>query len=177
MLFVAAHHSDVNVISWNPYVCWSPVWSSSRFLQLTLACCCVADPGSQQSVTLARLRLRRWFIQDLGFQSIPIVCWHFLCCCKLCCLLVLTAVCCADDFQYRDTPAAYFKWHKAPITSVEWNPNDESVLAVSSADDSVCYRWPVLITAKHGCSSAYVPCSVYTARTVDSLGHGVRGRS
>jgi len=28
-----------------------------------------------------------------------------------------------------------FRYHTAPITSLEWNPNDSSVLAVSAADD------------------------------------------
>eukprot|EP00128_Syssomonas_multiformis_P011241 Colp12_sorted_trinity150504_noHs@13926 len=35
------------------------------------------------------------------------------------------------------TPAAQFKWHSAPITSVEWHPTEDSVLAVSGADDQV----------------------------------------
>lgn len=33
-----------------------------------------------------------------------------------------------------DQPAAHFKWHQNPITSVEWHPSDESVVAVSSGD-------------------------------------------
>lgn len=35
------------------------------------------------------------------------------------------------------TPVASFTWHKAPITSVEWNPSDSSVFAASGADDQV----------------------------------------
>lgn len=34
-------------------------------------------------------------------------------------------------------PAAQFKWHKAPITSLEWHPTDDSVLAVSGEDHQV----------------------------------------
>ncbi|KAI9598496.1 WD40-repeat-containing domain protein [Syncephalis fuscata] len=34
-------------------------------------------------------------------------------------------------------PVASFKWHHAPITSIEWNPQEESVLAVSGADDQL----------------------------------------
>jgi len=34
-------------------------------------------------------------------------------------------------------PAAHYKWHNGPITSVEWHPQDESVLTVSSADHQV----------------------------------------
>jgi len=33
------------------------------------------------------------------------------------------------------TPVVSFRYHTAPITSLEWNPNDSSVLAVSAADD------------------------------------------
>lgn len=32
---------------------------------------------------------------------------------------------------------AHFKWHTKPITSVAWDPNDESVLAVASEDDQL----------------------------------------
>jgi ribosome assembly protein RRB1 len=32
---------------------------------------------------------------------------------------------------------ANFKWHHAPISSVEWHPTDDSVLAVASADNSI----------------------------------------
>ena len=37
----------------------------------------------------------------------------------------------------RDTPVAHFKYHLAPITSVEWSPTEDSVIAVSGADDQV----------------------------------------
>lgn len=32
---------------------------------------------------------------------------------------------------------ASFKHHTAPITSIEWNPNDSSVLAASGSDDQI----------------------------------------
>ncbi|KAK6332441.1 ribosome biosynthesis protein rrb1 [Orbilia brochopaga] len=35
------------------------------------------------------------------------------------------------------TPVASFTWHQQPITSVEWNPNDDTVVAVGSADGTV----------------------------------------
>lgn len=35
------------------------------------------------------------------------------------------------------TPVATFKWHLAPITSIEWHPTESSVLAVSGADDQI----------------------------------------
>lgn len=34
-------------------------------------------------------------------------------------------------------PVAEFQWHKGPISSVEWNPNEESVFAASGRDDQV----------------------------------------
>lgn len=35
------------------------------------------------------------------------------------------------------SPVACFTWHKAPITSIEWHPTDESCLAVGGADDQL----------------------------------------
>ncbi|PFH54854.1 hypothetical protein AMATHDRAFT_134327 [Amanita thiersii Skay4041] len=34
-------------------------------------------------------------------------------------------------------PVASFNWHRAPITSVEWNPSEDSIFAASGADDQV----------------------------------------
>jgi len=46
-----------------------------------------------------------------------------------------------DLRQYKRTeslsPVVNFHYHTGPITSLEWNPNDASVLAVSSADDRI----------------------------------------
>ncbi|KAJ2455755.1 Ribosome assembly protein rrb1 [Coemansia sp. RSA 2336] len=41
------------------------------------------------------------------------------------------------DSKGRSTPAAAFNWHKQAVTSIEWCPTDESVLAVSGADDQL----------------------------------------
>ncbi|KAH8990176.1 glutamate-rich WD repeat-containing protein [Lactarius hatsudake] len=35
------------------------------------------------------------------------------------------------------TPVASFAWHRAPITSVEWHPTEDSIFAASGADDQV----------------------------------------
>jgi ribosome assembly protein RRB1 len=35
------------------------------------------------------------------------------------------------------TPVATFKWHNAPITSIEWHPTEESIIGVSGADDQI----------------------------------------
>lgn len=40
-------------------------------------------------------------------------------------------------FAYSGQPAAQFKWHTKPITSVEWHPTDESVIGVAGADNQV----------------------------------------
>jgi ribosome assembly protein RRB1 len=37
----------------------------------------------------------------------------------------------------KPAPAASFQWHKEQITSIEWHPHEESVLAVSGADDQL----------------------------------------
>jgi len=88
MLFVAAHKSDVNVISWNRKV--------SHLL------CSGADDGI----------VKVWDLRNFKSTS----------------------------------PAANFKWHRGPITSVQWHPSDESILAVSSADNSVS-TWDMALEA------------------------------
>lgn len=40
-------------------------------------------------------------------------------------------------YQQNGKPVASFKHHTAPITSIEWNPNDSSVLAASGSDDQI----------------------------------------
>lgn len=40
------------------------------------------------------------------------------------------------NFQ-ASKPAASFQWHKSAITSIEWHPDEESVLVASGADDQV----------------------------------------
>jgi ribosome assembly protein RRB1 len=34
-------------------------------------------------------------------------------------------------------PVASFMWHRAPITSIEWHPTEDSIFAASGADDQV----------------------------------------
>ena len=34
-------------------------------------------------------------------------------------------------------PVASFTWHKAPITSIEWHPSEDSIFAAAGADDQV----------------------------------------
>ncbi len=43
-------------------------------------------------------------------------------------------------------PLANFRYHKQPITSIEWAPHDESVLCVSSADNQVTV-WDLSVEA------------------------------
>ncbi len=38
--------------------------------------------------------------------------------------------------QLRPSPVADFKFHKRPITSIEWHPTDDSVLALACADNT-----------------------------------------
>ncbi|KIM19384.1 hypothetical protein M408DRAFT_43180, partial [Serendipita vermifera MAFF 305830] len=37
----------------------------------------------------------------------------------------------------RPSPVASFSWHKAPITSIEWHPTEDSAFVASGADDQV----------------------------------------
>ena len=38
--------------------------------------------------------------------------------------------------QLKPTPVADFKFHKKPITSIEWHPTDDSILAIACADNT-----------------------------------------
>jgi ribosome assembly protein RRB1 len=42
-----------------------------------------------------------------------------------------------DAGRIRASPVASFDFHKEPITSIEWHPTDDSVVAVGSADNTV----------------------------------------
>ncbi len=35
------------------------------------------------------------------------------------------------------SPVAHFEWHKAPISSVEWHPTEDSIFAAAGRDDQV----------------------------------------
>ena len=35
------------------------------------------------------------------------------------------------------SPVASFAWHKAPITSIEWHPTEDSIFGAGAADDQV----------------------------------------
>lgn len=63
----------------------------------------------------------------------------------------------ADDGQFRiwdlrqaksGVASATYTWHKSPITSIEWSAHDESILAVSSADDQLTL-WDFSVEADH----------------------------
>jgi ribosome assembly protein RRB1 len=43
----------------------------------------------------------------------------------------------APSAQITSTPVASFDFHKEPITSIEWHPSDDSVVAVGCADNTV----------------------------------------
>ena len=43
-------------------------------------------------------------------------------------------------------PVAEFKWHSAPVTSIEWHPSDSSVLLVTGADDQTTL-WDMAVEA------------------------------
>ena len=46
-------------------------------------------------------------------------------------------------------PVATFKHHKAPITSVEWDPRDSSVFAASGSDDQLTL-WDLAVERDDG---------------------------
>jgi ribosome assembly protein RRB1 len=48
---------------------------------------------------------------------------------------MLMLVLCSSAAMPDPTPVAAFAWHRAPITSIEWHPTDDSVFAAAGADD------------------------------------------
>lgn len=44
------------------------------------------------------------------------------------------------------TPLVHFTYHKAPITSLEWAPHDESMITVSSDDNQISV-WDLSVEA------------------------------
>lgn len=44
------------------------------------------------------------------------------------------------------TPLAHFKYHKGPVSSIEWAPHDESVICLSSRDNQVTV-WDLSVEA------------------------------
>jgi len=46
-----------------------------------------------------------------------------------------------------------FRYHTAPVTSIEWNPNDSSVLAVSASDDRLTI-WDFAVESEDAAVSA-----------------------
>lgn len=54
-----------------------------------------------------------------------------------------------------ETPAAHFKWHSGPITSIDWHPVDDSIIAVSAAGalhspPDACVQSPCAYQPKRG---------------------------
>lgn len=42
-----------------------------------------------------------------------------------------------DRPDQRPSPVAAFTWHKAPVTSIEWHPTEDSAFVASGADDQI----------------------------------------
>lgn len=51
------------------------------------------------------------------------------------------------------TPLAHFTYHRGPITSIEWAPHDESVIALSSADNQLTV-WDLSVEADDAASQS-----------------------
>ena len=49
----------------------------------------------------------------------------------------------------RESPVAHFKFHRAPVTSIEWSSDEDSIIATSSADHT-CIVWDMSLEV--GCS-------------------------
>lgn len=113
-LSVHAHDSDVNVISWHKYV-RDPLLV--EWLSINGVVC--ADPWLFLFF-LSFCRTKEHLLasgSDSGVFSI----W--------------------DLRMWPNTtspaPAATYKWHQGPITSIEWAPHESSAIAVAGADDQL----------------------------------------
>ena len=51
------------------------------------------------------------------------------------------------------SPLAHFKYHKGPVSSIEWAPHDESVICLSSRDNQVTV-WDLSVEADDAASAA-----------------------
>jgi ribosome assembly protein RRB1 len=52
------------------------------------------------------------------------------------------------DVRFPNEVMASFSWHQQPVTSVDWHPTDETVLAVASADDTISL-WDMSVEDDH----------------------------
>uniref|UniRef100_A0A7S2BE04 Glutamate-rich WD repeat-containing protein 1 n=1 Tax=Octactis speculum TaxID=3111310 RepID=A0A7S2BE04_9STRA len=52
-------------------------------------------------------------------------------------------------------PIAHFRWHRAPITSLQWHPQDESVIAVSSEEAATL--WDMSVEEDGAAQEAGIP--------------------
>lgn len=92
-------------------------------------------------------------IQDAHDTDVNVISWN-----KLVPYLIVSG---ADDGSFKiwdlrkftkggtfrpDSPAGHFKWHKAPVSSVAWHSQDDSMLAVACADNSVSI-WDMSVEA------------------------------
>lgn len=68
--------------------------------------------------------------------------------------------------QSGGVPLAHFTYHKAPITSIEWAPHDESMLALSSADDQLTI-WDLSVEADDDAAAAAADAGVDAAALAD----------
>ncbi|RHZ01584.1 hypothetical protein DYB37_006726 [Aphanomyces astaci] len=113
MLSVEAHEQDVNVITWNRYqrLCPWRLFAADNLLTCYFVSSNVAHLMASGS-------------DDGSFKI-----WDF------------RKFQAYDNFilplHRSDSPVAHFRYHTAPVTSIEWHPTDESMLAVSGADNQI----------------------------------------
>lgn len=102
-----AHEADVNVISWN---------RSTTYLLLS--------GGDEGGIKVWDLRN----VKKKGCVSLRVTDCH-----ERGCSYGTAIRTSAPD----PTPVATFNWHRAPVTSIEWHPTEDSIFAASGADDQV----------------------------------------
>jgi ribosome assembly protein RRB1 len=66
---------------------------------------------------------------------------------------IICSICLFQTSGTLPAPVVAFRYHRAPVTSLEWNPNDSSVLAVAAADDRLTI-WDFAVESEDASVSA-----------------------
>jgi len=118
----SAHEESVEDIQWSP-------------VEGSVFASCSAD----KTIKIWDIRTKRASMLTVQAHQcdVNVISWN-----KMVSHLMLSG---ADDGTFRiwdlrnfksDAPAAHFKWHTSPITSVEWHPTEDAMLAVTEASQA-----------------------------------------
>jgi ribosome assembly protein RRB1 len=148
---VDAHSEDVNVISWNrnvSYLLASGCDDGSFKVRLL----CDAFVWCVDSICMSLFSHLRVCIPSTTHYSdcfsnyTMFYIYYFLSTCVVAAPFPPLQVWDLRSIRKGCTPLAHFTYHKAPVTSIEWAPHDESVIALCSADNQLTV-WDLSVEA------------------------------